>query len=70
MNKFKEGDPVIVVGRICSIRTLVGLYGYITKVFTEKEAGGPGKPCLAGFSIRYAFRRVIPVERFLRSNET
>lgn len=46
-NQFKEGDPIIVIGNICSVRTLVGLYGYITKIFTEKEAGGPGKPCIS-----------------------
>lgn len=45
-HQFKEGDPIIVIGNICSVRTLVGLYGYITKIYSEKDAGGPGKPCI------------------------
>ena len=32
---FEVGDPIIVLGRICSVSTCVGLFGYISNVWPE-----------------------------------
>jgi len=37
MNSFKKGDPVCVVGNICTIKTCIGLFGYVTEVYENGE---------------------------------
>jgi hypothetical protein len=37
---FSVGDPVLVVGRICTVKTCVGLFGYVERIYTTKEVGG------------------------------
>lgn len=34
---FKVGDAVLVVGRICTVKVCVGLFGYVTSVFDDED---------------------------------
>ncbi len=36
---FSVGDPVLVIGRMCTVKTCVGLFGYIERVYTPEECG-------------------------------
>ena len=42
LRAFRVGSPVLVVGRLDTIKICVGLYGYVECVWTEEESETPG----------------------------
>lgn len=43
MTEFKEGDPVQVVGYLCTNRTCIGLFGFVERIWTPEEMGRPDR---------------------------